>query len=89
MIQKIQENGTLLQQMAMWQQMALQLAAEHEPEMAEQMAAGIMGGAPGQMQMLPQAKKTSLDAGVLEGENQKSKAEEKARERSAQASQPQ
>ena len=45
LMQKIAQNGTLLQQMAMYQQIALQLAAQIDPALAEQLAQGIMGGA--------------------------------------------
>ena len=49
-MQKIAQNGTMYQQMLMMQQQMLQLAQivdRHEgTNMAEQMAAGIMGGAP-------------------------------------------
>ena len=45
LMQKISQNGTLLQQMAMYQQIALQLAAQVDPMLAEQLAQGIMTGA--------------------------------------------
>lgn len=48
LMQKIAQNGTLLQQMAMYQQIALQLAAQTDPALAEQLAQGIMGGAQAQ-----------------------------------------
>ena len=40
---KLQELGGMQQQLIMWQQMALQLAAKYEPQTADEMAAGIMG----------------------------------------------
>lgn len=43
--QKVQQNGTLLQQMAMYQQIALQLAQQYDPMLAEQLANNIMTGA--------------------------------------------
>lgn len=43
--QKVQQNGTLLQQMAMYQQIALQLAQQTDPALAEQLANNIMTGA--------------------------------------------
>lgn len=44
-MQKVQMNGTLLQQMAMYQQIALQLASQYDPMLAEQLAGNIMSGA--------------------------------------------
>jgi hypothetical protein len=43
--QKVQMNGTILQQMAMYQQIALQLAQQYDPMLAEQLANNIMTGA--------------------------------------------
>lgn len=48
LMQKVSQNGTLLQQMAMYQQIALQLASQIDPMMAEQLAQGIMNGAAAQ-----------------------------------------
>ena len=45
LMQKVQMNGTLLQQMAMYQQIALQLAQQYDPMLAEQLANNIMTGA--------------------------------------------
>lgn len=45
LMQKVSQNGTLLQQMAMYQQIALQLASQVDPMLAEQLAQGIMTGA--------------------------------------------
>ena len=45
LMQKVQANGTLLQQMAMYQQIALQLAQQYDPMLAEQLANNIMSGA--------------------------------------------
>ena len=45
LMQKVQQNGTLLQQMAMYQQIALQLAQQYDPALAEQLANNIMTGA--------------------------------------------
>ena len=46
--QKVAQNGTLLQQVAMYQQMAMQLAQQVDPALAEQIGQTIMAGA-GQM----------------------------------------
>lgn len=48
LMQKVSQNGTLLQQMAMYQQIALELASQVDPAMAEQLAQGIMSGAAAQ-----------------------------------------
>lgn len=48
LMQKVSANGTLLQQMAMYQQIALQLASQVDPALAEQLAQGIMTGAAAQ-----------------------------------------
>lgn len=48
LMQKVSANGTLLQQMAMYQQIALQLAAQVDPAMAEQLAQSIMTGSTAQ-----------------------------------------
>ena len=45
-MQKIAQNGGMYQQMLMMQQQMLQMAQMIDPAMAEQMAAGIMGGQP-------------------------------------------
>lgn len=43
LMQSLQNMGGMMQQMAMWQQMALTLAQKYEPGTAAKMAAGIMG----------------------------------------------
>ena len=43
MIRDVEKNGTMRQWLAMWQQMALELAKKYEPDTAERMAQGIMG----------------------------------------------
>lgn len=43
-LQQVSRNGTLMQQMAMYQQIALQLASQYDPAMAEQLAQSIMSG---------------------------------------------
>lgn len=45
LMQKVSQNGTLMQQMAMYQQIALQLAQQTDPALAEQLANNIMTGA--------------------------------------------
>jgi Rod binding domain-containing protein len=45
LLQKISQNGTMMQQMAMYQQLALQLAAQVDPMLAEKLANDIMSGA--------------------------------------------
>ena len=43
LIRDVEKNGTMRQWLAMWQQMALELAKKYEPDTAERMAQGIMG----------------------------------------------
>ena len=83
LMQKVQQNGTLLQQMAMYQQIALQLAQQHDPAMAEQLAMTIMGGAQA-IGAMPAGgvPNTNPDPGGSEAKM------EKARARSQSASQP-
>lgn len=45
LMQKVAENGTLYRRMAMYQQIALELAQRYEPMLATQLANAIMGGA--------------------------------------------
>ena len=45
LMQKIQQNGTLMQMMAQYQQIALQLAQKVDPALAERLGASIMTGA--------------------------------------------
>ena len=43
LIRDVEKNGTMRQWLAMWQQMALELAKKYEPDTAERMARGILG----------------------------------------------
>ena len=62
LMQKVSANGTLLQQMAMYQQMALQLASQVDPALAEQIAQGIMTGASAQQSKgMPVGKQSDLN----------------------------
>ena len=82
LLQKVQQNGMLMQQMAMWQQMALTLAQKYEPETAEEMAQAVMG-------VPAQAQQGSVNpSAAAEAESEESGVTRRARERSAQASQP-
>lgn len=45
LMQKVSRNGVMAQQLAMYQQMALQLAQQTDPALAEQLANDIMSGA--------------------------------------------
>ena len=85
-VQKVQMMQTLQNQLIMWQQMALKLASQADPALAEEMAMNLGGG-----QMMPQSP-GSVDPGAIKraasdgtGEN---KIVEKARERAENASQP-
>lgn len=62
--QKVAQNQMLLQQLAMYQQMALQLAQQVDPAMAEQMAASITGEQPQSGQQSGgSGQKTNLNRG--------------------------
>ena len=82
-MQKVSQNGTMMQQMAMYQQIALQLAQRYDPAMAEQLAQTIIGGAQATGGMpqgeMPMGEK---DPGGAAGKMQR------ARERSQNTSQP-
>ena len=78
--QKIAQNGTMYQQLLLYQQMALTLAQKYEPEMAEGLAQSILQGAG---QAIP------MDKGDIELEQGTEHARVKnAREQSQEASQP-
>lgn len=78
--QKIAQNGTMYQQLLLYQQMALTLAQKYEPEMAEGLAQSILQGAG---QAVPTAQgEVELEQGT-EHERVKN-----AREQSQEASQP-
>lgn len=83
-MQKVSQNGTLMQQMAMYQQIALQLAQQYDPMMAEQLAQSIMGGAQagGAMPSGGAPRLTGSDPGGAQGKVNK------ARSRANQSSQP-
>lgn len=88
-MQKISQNGTVYDQLLKYQQLALTIASRYEPQIAEQIAAQI-NGTP-----VPQANVSKEDINISEGdamaEAQKPDRNgilEKARERAAQAGQP-
>lgn len=86
LVQKVQMMQTMQNQLIMWQQMALKLASQADPALAEEMAMNLGGG-----QMMPQPT-GQADPEALERANNEGKAEnrivEKARERANNASQP-
>jgi len=95
--QKVQQNSLLMQSLAMFQQMALQLASQVNPAMADQMANVILGGQ--NMQQLGSGAMPAqqmggngapVQGGALNGEPGTINAAHmvKARERAANASQP-
>ena len=64
LMQKVSQNGTLMQQMAMYQQIALQLASQVDPMLAEQLAQGIMTGAAAQeAKSMPVGGRPALNRG--------------------------
>ncbi len=86
LMQKVQQNGTMMQMMAQWQQIALQLAQRYDPEMAERLAGTVMGGAQAGMQMPADASAGApMDSPDPGGAAAKM---EKARMQSQMASQP-
>ena len=82
--QKSALNGTMAQQLAMYQQMALSLALKYEPQMAEGLAAQITQGTG--MTSTPQAMGSMLDTSSMEGGEDTRVA--KARRNSQEATQP-
>lgn len=86
LVQKVQQMQTLQNQLIMWQQMALKLAAQADPALAEEMAMGLSGGA---MAPMPagQADPDALERAANEGKEE-NRIVEKARERAHNASQP-
>ena len=89
LMQKVSQNGTLLQQMAMYQQIALQLAQQQDPALAEQIANNVMAGAgvPQGGGQAPGGGRVQLD-GDRGGSGGNMTKLANARARSQQASQP-
>jgi hypothetical protein len=88
LMQKVQQNGTIMQQMAMYQQIALQLAQQVDPALADQIANNIMTGANvAQAGQMPGggAPKIDSDNGGAGGNMTKMN---NARERAQKSSQP-
>lgn len=87
LVRKIQQYQQILQELAMWQQMALQLAQKYEPQTAQAMAEGIMGQAQAEGEAVPQAVgSVKLSPGTA-GTNDAAHMV-RAREQSRSASQP-
>lgn len=82
--QKIAQNGTLQQELAQWQQMALALAERFDPQMAEGLAQQILGA--GAQSDAPQAGSTEIQDGAT-GEAEAANVT-KAREQAQNSSQP-
>ena len=87
LIQKVQQMQTMQKQLIMWQQMALKLASQADPALAQEMAMSLSGG-----QMMPMSSGQAVDPGALERAENGGKKEprivEKARERAQNVSQP-
>lgn len=81
LMKRVAQNGMIVKQMAMWQQMALQLASKYEPETAKMMAANITG-APMQPMI---SNNESVEIKESSGESEVTK---KARERAEKSRQP-
>ena len=88
-MQKIAQNGGMYQQMLMMQQQMLQMAKMIDPNLAEQVAAGIVGGTGTAPMMGGQAPANVEETEALGG-NEKSEASntKKARQRVAQSTDP-
>ena len=82
--QKIAQNGTLQQELASWQQMALALAERFDPAMAEGLAQQILG-AGGQAQDAPTG---GASAGMPESPDAEAKNVTDAREQAQKSTQP-
>lgn len=80
-MQKIRANGDLQQQLAQWQQFALQMVQQYAPEKADGLAQAILSGAG---QTVPQG---NADVSLETGEKESS-VTANARQRAQQASQP-
>ena len=78
--QQVRQMGTMYDQMIMWQQMAISLAAKHEPQMAQGMMANITG------QPMPQ--KIDGNAGMPQDPTQETTRVTNARAQARGASQP-
>ena len=89
-MQKIAQNGGMYQQMLMMQQQMLQMAKMINHNMAEQVAAGIVGGTGPAPMMGGQAPSANVDETEALGGNEKSEASntKKARQRVAQSTDP-
>jgi len=87
LIQKVQQMQTMQKQLIMWQQMALKLASQADPALAQEMAMSLGGG-----QMMPMPSGQPVDPGVMKRAENEGKKEpkivEKARERAQNVSQP-
>lgn len=81
--QRIALNGTMAQQLALYQQMALTLAQKYEPEMAEGLANQIMQGTG--MNATPQAMGSMMETGTRTGEDTRVA---RSREAAQEATQP-
>jgi hypothetical protein len=88
-MQKIAQNGGMYQQMLMMQQQMLQMAQMIDPAMAEQVAAGIIGGN-GVAPMGGQAPGSNVDETEALGGTDKNEASntKKARQRVAESTSP-
>ena len=96
--QKIAESGTMAQALQQYQQIALALAQQYEPETAEELAGAIMGQAPqmGGSAQTPKAQDPAQSAAArlndatanAEKESQESAMNRRMRERVANATRP-
>lgn len=85
LMQKIQQNSMMLQQLAMWQQMAMELAERYEPGTAQQMANAVMTA---QRAPTPSAGAVNVSSNAADAQTEDKRMRD-ARERAQSASQPQ
>lgn len=85
-IQKLQQGQTMMQMMAMYQQIALELAQKYEPQLAEQLAGAVMQGAAQNAQGM-QGKATASPV-AEDGEQKENTVVSNAREKAQSVSQP-
>jgi hypothetical protein len=83
LMQKVSQNGTLMQELAKYQQIALQLAQQVDPMMAQQLAQTIIGGA----QATGSMPAGQIDMGVGDPGGAQGKVD-RARQRANAATQP-
>ena len=86
LMQKIAMQGTMAQELQSWQQIAIGLAAEKDPALANQLMAQATGQPAPQGKMMSEEDREKID--LDRDENRESKQVQNARERANTAAQP-